>query len=172
MLAFLLGVLFFQINFFYEKAEKNRKQEFIVFQQAKKSVFVNRIKDKVFVYQNFDSLNVPVPRPVKNYVMANNKLIIQAQNPLKNYFEINSKSILVIDSLGIYKDLRIHPEIVILTQSPKINMQRLIEILQPKIIVADGSNYKSYVKLWENTGKNNSIYFHDTSVKGAFVTIY
>mgnify|MGYP000615908723 CR=1 FL=1 len=38
---------------------------------------------------------------------------------------------------------------VVLQYSPKINMERLIKTMQPKLIIADGSNYKSDVNRWE-----------------------
>ena len=37
------------------------------------------------------------------------------------------------------------PEIVVLIQSPKINLKRLISTIKPEQIIADGSNYKSYI---------------------------
>ena len=75
---------------------------------------------------------------------------------------------LIIDSLGVYDNLNHNPETVILIQSPKINFERMIQNTQPKLIIADGSNYKSYVRLWQKTCENSEIYFHNTSKKGAY----
>lgn len=58
------------------------------------------------------------------------------------------------------------PKIILLTQSPKINLERLIQIHQPKQIIADGSNYKSYIKLWKATCEKQKIPFHATTEKG------
>jgi competence protein ComEC len=41
--------------------------------------------------------------------------------------------------------------------------------LNPKIIIADGTNYKSYLKDWEETCLKNKTPFHNTLQKGAFV---
>jgi hypothetical protein len=41
--------------------------------------------------------------------------------------------------------------------------------LQPKEVIADGSNYKSYTKRWEQSCKPHAIELHDTSTEGAFV---
>lgn len=64
-------------------------------------------------------------------------------------------------------DLR--PDIVILQQSPKINLTRLIDSLKPKLIIADGSNYKSYVKKWSLTCEQKNTPFHATAQKGAYI---
>jgi len=74
-----------------------------------------------------------------------------------------------VDSLGIYRLHSVKPTIVILRQSPKINLERLLKYLNPKIIIADGSNYKSYLKDWEKTCLKNKTPFHNTLQKGAFI---
>jgi competence protein ComEC len=86
--------------------------------------------------------------------------------PVKNVYAFKKK-ILCIDSLGIYNPKQ-KPEVVVLTQSPKINLKRLISTIQPKQIIADGSNYKSYVKLWKATCEQEKIPFHATAEKGFY----
>jgi competence protein ComEC len=82
---------------------------------------------------------------------------------------IHSKKLLIIDNSGIYKNISYKADFVLLTQSPKINLQRLIEEFNPKMIIADGSNYKSYTLLWEKTSKKNNTKFHSTGEDGAFI---
>jgi competence protein ComEC len=62
-----------------------------------------------------------------------------------------------------------HPDIIVLTQSPKINLERLIQISQPKEIVADASNYKTLQKLWKASCEKEKIPFHSTSEKGFYI---
>ena len=50
-----------------------------------------------------------------------------------------------------------------------INLERLIAMHQPNIIIADGSNYKSYVEKWEETCLKKKTPFHSTMQKGAFI---
>ncbi|MDA8531626.1 hypothetical protein N9K44_01915 [Flavobacteriaceae bacterium] len=52
---------------------------------------------------------------------------------------------------------------------PKIHLEQLIKTLNPKLIIADGSNYKSSVARWQNTCKKNSVRFHNTYEQGAFI---
>ena len=88
---------------------------------------------------------------------------------IKNVMNINSKKLLIIDNSGVYKNSTFKPDFILLTQSPKINLQRLIEEFHPKMIIADGSNYKSYILRWENTCKDFNIRFHCTAKDGAFI---
>ncbi len=169
---FLMAVLCIQMTFFYEKIKKHNKSEFIVFQEIASTIFLSRKGEKVLVYKNLDSINNPLSRPLKAYILGNNNLEIANKQSINNYYKTKNLSILVVDSLAIYMPLEIYPETVILTQSPKINLQRMIEIIQPKTIVADGSNYKSYVKRWQETCEKQKINFHDTSKMGAFVIDY
>lgn len=62
----------------------------------------------------------------------------------------------------------IKPDILIITQSPKLNLERLFQSWKPKQIVVDASNFKSYVKIWEATCRKEKIPFHDTSEKGFY----
>jgi competence protein ComEC len=60
-------------------------------------------------------------------------------------------------------------EIIVLIQSPKINLKRLISTIKPEQIIADGSNYKSYIKLWKTTCEQEKIPFHATAEKGFYI---
>ena len=45
----------------------------------------------------------------------------------------------------------------------------MIKTIQPSLIIADGSNYKSYVNRWEKTSSKKQVPFHYTGQKGAFI---
>ena len=51
-------------------------------------------------------------------------------------------------------------------------LNRLIDSIKPKYIIADGSNYKSYIEYWENICKKRKLPFHQTSKNGAFIIDY
>jgi competence protein ComEC len=60
------------------------------------------------------------------------------------------------------------PDILLLVNNPKINMEKVLQITKPKLVVADGSNYKYYCKLWKATCKKQKIPFHNTAEKGFY----
>ena len=79
----------------------------------------------------------------------------------------NGKKIVVIDRSGIYLP-NSNPDILIVIQSPKVNLDQLLLQCKPKQIIADESNYKSYVSLWAATCKKQNIPFHAVAEKGYF----
>ena len=79
----------------------------------------------------------------------------------------NENKILIIDSLGVYPK-NINPDILVLTQSPKINLERLFQSIKPKMVVADASNFKTIQKRWKATCAKNKIPFHATGEKGFY----
>ncbi len=80
-----------------------------------------------------------------------------------------NKNILVIDSLGVYKGLSFRPNYVLLRNSPRLNLNRVVDSINPELIIADASNYKSYVKRWKATCEDKKIPFHQTNEKGALI---
>jgi competence protein ComEC len=72
-----------------------------------------------------------------------------------------------MDSLGVYAK-NINPDIIVITQSPKLNLERLLQTYKPEMIVADASNFKTYIKVWKATCRKEKIPFHATGEKGFF----
>jgi len=163
----LSSVIIIQSVFIFERYKKNATTEFIVFNKSKKSLIGVRTGNKIVVSTSIDSLTKK-ENALKAYLIGTGVNNLHS-TPQKNLFKFYDETILVIDSLGIYKFKTIKPTIVILQGSPKINIERLIEYLQPKMIIADGSNYKSRIKKWEATCLKKKTPFYSTMQKGAFV---
>ncbi len=68
---------------------------------------------------------------------------------------------MIIDTSGVYNP-SLQPDILLLCGSAKINLERLLQQHKPSIIVADASNYKSYVELWKYTCEKHNVAFHST----------
>ncbi|PHQ28173.1 ComEC/Rec2 family competence protein [Leeuwenhoekiella nanhaiensis] len=87
---------------------------------------------------------------------------------LKPIYNTPEGPLLLVDSLGIYELNELKPQYILLIQSPKINLDRLITYFPQAILIADASNYKSYVKRWEATCEKRKIPFHSTYEKGFY----
>ncbi|MCG2609969.1 ComEC family competence protein [Flavobacterium sp. SM15] len=162
----LTSILLFQTILLYTFWKTDQGKEFIVFNNRKQSLITHKNNNQILVYSN-DTLALKNRNlTVYNQGNFNKKIEIK---PLQNTLVYNEKRILVIDSAGIY-NIGKKPQIVILTQSAKINLERLIKETAPDQIIADGSNYKSYVKRWKLTCEKEKIPFHATAEKG-FYTI-
>jgi len=167
---FLIAILIVQGAFIYNEFSKP-SNEFIVFHKSRYSLLANSINNKIVVANDFDSIVKSKNKIIKDYVVGNDINNVEEQT-ISPIYLLNKKHLLVIDSLGIYNIKSLKPDLVLLRQSPKINLNRLIDSLKPKQIIADGSNYKSYIARWEHICKKRKIPFHQTSEKGAFIIDY
>ena len=163
----LFSLLLFQSTLLATRWEIQNQHEWIVFNSWKNTLITERNGNKVTVYGN-DSITHKIASntALKSYLIANNSKVTGI-NKIENLYYFKGKKIMVIDSFGIYSK-NINPDIVILRQSPKINLERLIEINRPKLIVADASNYKTTILLWKSICIKKKIPFHATVEKGFY----
>lgn len=70
--------------------------------------------------------------------------------------------LLIVDEYVLYDFPSLAGCIVELLNSPKVNLDHLIQRLHPKEVIADGSNYKSYIKKWKKSCKSNGIELYNT----------
>ncbi|MGV8946187.1 MAG: ComEC/Rec2 family competence protein [Lutibacter sp.] len=164
----LISFVLIQTIFIYEKYKRESTHEFIVFNESKSTTIGVRNGKKMRFDTSGDSLKTTSNFRIAYSVGTGLGKILPLEK-IKNMYLLGEEIVLVVDSLGIYRFNSVKPTVVILRQSPKINLERLIEHLHPKIIIADGTNYKSYLKDWEQTCIKNKTPFHNTMQKGAFV---
>ena len=167
LVASLLAVLILQSSYFATYWNTQNQREFVVFHSKKNSLLTERKGENLTVFAN-DSLlkTASTNKTLMSYVVGNFSQL-QFKKKLQNTLYFQDKKILVLDSLGVYPK-SCSPDILVLTQSPKINLDRLFQITKPKMVVADGSNYKTYVRLLETTCQKHKIPFHATGEKGFY----
>jgi competence protein ComEC len=143
------------------------QHELIVFNIRKNTVIAERNGLKSTIFSNDSILkNIDKSINLKSYLIGNfNK--ISNKNNVPSLLIFNNKKILILDSIAIYPT-KIAPDLVIITKSPKLNLERFLQNCKPKLIIADASNYKSYVKIWKKTCFNQNIKFHSVSEKGFY----
>ncbi|WP_316635211.1 ComEC/Rec2 family competence protein [uncultured Flavobacterium sp.] len=162
-ISLLITIILVQISFIYTKKEIESQQELIVYNTKKNTLISERIgKNITFITSDSLSKN----NISTSYLVANSG-ILKGTHRIKNTLFFNGKKILVLDSTGVYED-RIQPDILLLTQSPKINLDRVLQDLHPKIIIADASNSYSTQKIWKASCLKKNIPFHATAEKGFY----
>lgn len=159
----LIAVIGFQVLALTEKLIQE-PSKMIVFHQVGHTGIGFQTNKQMWI-TNAENLH---PIILKNYKTGENINKTDSIN-IENLFDFHGKKVLLVDSLGIYALSGFSPDVVLLSKSPKVNLERLIETLTPKQIVADGSNYKSYVERWEATCQKTKTPFHFTGAKGAYV---
>jgi competence protein ComEC len=137
-----------------------------VFHKSRFSIIGIKNSRNLTLHHNLKN-NYEGEKMVINYKIGHSIKNIE-QDTIRSLYKINEELILVVDSIGVYKT-SFKPDYVLLRNSPKINLNRLIDHLQPRMIIADGSNYKSYQERWFETCVKKEIPFHQTSKKGAYI---
>ena len=163
----LISLISIQSIFIFEKHKLQSTSEFVVFNKSKNSIIGTKIGGDLTM-SSLDSINGE-DYLIKAYLIGSGIGGEVQVNKNKNLYKFKKETILVVDSLGIYKFEMIKPTIVLLQQSPKINLERLLKKLHPKLLIVDGSNYKSYVAKWKQTCIKNNTPFYSTMQKGAYV---
>ena len=163
-LAILLGV------FLMEKHQQLSAQKFVVFHKMAKTMVGFKNGTRFILYHNLFAPIISKEYRVKNFMVGEGIAKISGDS-LKNIYRVHGKRLLIIDSLGIYQLPKLQHCLVLLRNSPQINLERMVKFLHPTKIIVDGSNYYSYVDQWRKTCHEFQVPFHYTGKKGAFITI-
>lgn len=161
------SVLIFQLCFVITQWNKQSEQEWIVF-NAKKQSIIGLRNGKTMKLFTADSLSKnSFEKNMVNSFATANFCTVKSVETIKNLHFFNDNKILIIDQSNIF-DTKIKPDIIVIRNSPKLNLERLFSIYKPKIIIADASNFKTYVTLWKNSCINAKIPFHSVYEKGFY----
>jgi len=168
LILVLTSIILIQTIFIFEKYKRETNNEFIVFNKTKTSILGFRKGDSLKVYTSNNQL-ISMGEPIKSYLIGTGIEKIKIETANKKLFQFNNTNFLRIDSLGLFPLKIKKPVAILLQQSPKINLERLLKRLHPTYIVADASNYKSYLNNWKKTCVKNKTPFYNTVQKGAFI---
>ena len=158
----LVTVLVFQLSYISVKWNENQGSELVVFNEKSTLIGIKN-QNSVIAFSDIPENHNATLNHYTRGTFSDSLRIF----PMQNAISFQNKRILVVDSLGIYKT-SIRPEIIVLTQNPKINLTRLIQEIKPKEIIADKSNYKNALKTWEATCRKEKIPFHAIAEKGFY----
>lgn len=165
----LISILSFQLIYAFEYYQVYKQNKFYILHQSRTTVLAEKSGYQLNVYAK-DTTKIQDLKFLENF---KTELAIKdlKKLPQKNFYGINeTKNLLVIDSLGVYEiPKNTKADYILLSNSPKINLDRVLESLKPQQIIVNGSNYFSYVKRWEETCIKKKVPFHFTGKKGAFI---
>ncbi|MCG2462718.1 ComEC family competence protein [Flavobacteriaceae bacterium F89] len=159
----LLAIIGFQLWSYVRLYQTDSKENFLVLHQTGNTVLLHQSGSRLHI---FTSDSTRTTHMVLNYKVAENAKDVTYQK-LNNGYLWGNNSVLIIDSLGVYPT-RVRPNYLLLTQSPRINLDRTLDYLRPKIVIADGNNYRSYIKRWKASCDKANIPFNFTGEDGAF----
>lgn len=165
LLSLVASIIF--IGSFIMEIETHRENKLVIFQKSRKTLIGIQQASEMKLFKSDTASLTTVTYPLKSYSVANYIHKI-TEEKLPTYFNYNATPIVVLDSLGVFPKISEKP-IIVLTESPRVNLNRLIDSLNPIQIIADGSNYHSSVARWKVTCEIRGILFHHTGKDGAFV---
>ncbi|PKA98899.1 competence protein ComEC [Flavobacteriaceae bacterium MAR_2009_75] len=159
-----LGIISFQLWMIFSEYETSQKETLLLAHQTKNSILIHQEGSTLKIISN-DSTRLN--RIVTEYRVAE---LVDSLNhiPLQNSYKWIDKDLFLMDSMAVYPKEQKKIDYLILTQSPKINLIRLIDSIQPHMIIADGSNYRTDVNRWRKTCIQRKLPFHYTGEKGAY----
>ena len=167
LIYFLMSILLVQGILLFQKSKNNHQKEVIIFHKSRHAIIGKRVGEKLFLQHDLDSLKFINDSSLKSYRIEEVNEVQQTN--FNHLLQFSSTTILLIDSLGSYQLKGLKKPIVVLQYSPKINLKRMIKLLKPTQIIADGSNYKSSVLRWGITCREENVPFHYTGKNGAFI---
>jgi competence protein ComEC len=159
----LCSILIFQCAYSITAWQCKSNQELIVFNNRKNTIIALKTPNHLSLMTSDTLANTTA---IRAYMKGNFNPALHME-PVQNIIWFNNRKILLLDKAAVYST-NTKPDILILSQSPKINLERLIDELAPKEIIADGTNYKSEQKSWEATCNKKNIPFHATAEKGYY----
>ncbi len=163
-LTLSIAVIGFQLWLFGTSYQTRQKEALFLAHQTRNSILIHQTGKQLFVTaQNAQRLN----QLTTDYQIAE-RISSITHLPLNAAYQWRDENLVIIDSLGVYPKENIHSDYVLLTGSPKLNLERLIDSIHPKKIIADGSNYRSYIERWKSTCQERNLPFHFTGDKGAY----
>ncbi len=163
-----ISIVVLQVVVIEEESDKQTKQHLIVFHTNRSTALLSRVSDRSTFHTNLPDSIAHSSYPIKAYLLANPTNDVTFHS-LKDIYSYKDQKLLIVDSLGIYKIPSLERSTVLLTSSPKINLNRLIDTIKPEAIIADGSNHRSYVARWKATCARKKIPFHSTYEKGIYM---
>lgn len=140
------------------------EHEIVLFHCTRYTALVERNGNDIIAYTNLPESK---RQPLLSYATAHFAgPIVFRKLPQKGV--VNGQTLCIIDT-ATAACTSSKNSIILLRNSPKINLDQLIQTCHPKAIVADGSNYKTYIKRWKASCMHEKIPFHATGEKGFYV---
>lgn len=164
--VFFSTSILFQLMTLKDIIENKGKEEIVVMNDTDNVVILNRVGGHI---NQIGKTNKFTLQSLKNYELHTNSNVVTIDS-LRNSFVLKDKKWLVIDSLQVYPKQKF--DYVVLYQNPKINLDRLMHDVQPKIILLHNGNYQYLNEEYSAYFKKRKIPYHDMRTKGSYVINY
>ena len=168
-IKYLIGLisiaLLFQVVLFFERWDHSKKHDLWLMYQHNKTIIGHHSFHKMTLYS---PQNISQEEPFVNDFKNKYPIDTMEIKALKNTFITESLHLLVLDEKGVYKIPKFKASHVLLSNDPKVNLDRVLLTHNPKMVFADGSNKPWSISRWKKTCQKHNIPFVSLREKGAF----
>jgi competence protein ComEC len=165
VMVFLILILGFQSYILGNRYFTKKKVSITIGHITRNTTLIHQTGQKITVFTNNP---IASTRMSNDYAVAQNITEIEYL-PLNNTYHLADERLVILDSSIVQLPKEKAIATLLLTQSPRINLERLLDSLRPNLVIADGSNYRSYIERWKATCRKKKLPFHSTAEKGALI---
>lgn len=163
--ALLCSLIVLQLVYIIPEIQK--KDELIIFHKSRNSIIAKKESKKLQLYHDLQTSGENL-KLLQNYLVGEGIKSLE-ENELKNVYFQKGHFLMALDSSGIIVPNLPSNTQLLLTGSPRINLERILSSHRPQVIIADGSNFPSLVNRWRNTALKMNIPFHYTGKDGTYI---
>ena len=160
------SILLFQVWVFRQKLHVQNRSELILYHQVAQTLLVEEYAEQtqVFIRKKGDAYSASILQDAA----VHHRIKEMEIKPLENSYVWKGKHILFIDRLGVHHTFSKTIDFMILTDNPKVNLDRVLTLHPNARIIADGSNYTYLIEAWRASCSKAKRPFHYTGEKGAY----
>lgn len=157
-------LLLFQGTGVYQNAKDLKQQSWVVPHQVANTMVWTRKGSRLEVAARDSEKGTHLVRDAQNHWGIRQT----DYNPIVPFYNLGKATLRVLDRNGLYSPREPHPDYLLLSGSPRVHLGRVLQVLKPAVVIADGSNYTSDVKRWKKSCREKGIPFHSTTYEGAY----
>ena len=161
-LAILL--LLFQGAGVYQNAKGFKKQSWVIPHQVAHTMVWTRKGSRLEVAATDSEKGARLVRDAQNHWGIRDT----EYSLVAPFYTLDNSTLRVLDRSGLYSPGEPHPDYLLLSGSPRVHLERVLQVLKPAMVIADGSNYTNDVNRWKKSCAEKGIPFHATAYDGAY----
>lgn len=150
---------------FFKTWQQHRAESLYIMHSVKHSILLEQSGMTYRLYSG--SFDLPYDGLIRDFQLESGTGAV-IREVLHNVYTWKDKRILIIDASGLVPENQIGYTHILLTQSPRIHLDRILEAFPSAKIIADGSNYPSFIKRWQESCIRLKRSFHYTGEDGAY----
>lgn len=165
VLGLIASVLILQIVIIFEQWKHSKMNQFWILYQHNKTIIAHYSSRKMALYS---PQKISLEESFLNDFRNEYPLDTLEIKDFKNTYISGTFRLLILDQKKIYKIPNCKPTHLLISNDPKVNLDRILLLLNPKKVIADGSNKPWNIARWENSCRKNKIPFVNLRKEGAF----